>query len=88
VPSQWVARQELSWGAHQLGAHSLCDRTREPDRPIAETLFFRAVNNYIPSFTGLAPQMLEEQPWECVRGLLDSNRGLPRNRHAGSAGDK
>ena len=33
---------------------------REPDRTIGEISFFQAVNNYIPSFTGLAPQMLED----------------------------
>ena len=65
MPSQWVARQELPWGAHQLGAHSLCEGTAIGQGACPSywgDSFFRAVSNYIPSFTGLAPQMLEDRP--------------------------
>jgi hypothetical protein len=45
-----------------MGAHSLCDHTShwpESLTVLLGRLLFRAVNNYIPSFTELAPQMLE-----------------------------
>ena len=63
-PQQRVARKELSRVAHQLGAHSLCNRTSHWSGSLIVLLgklfFFGVVNDYIPSFTGLAPQVLED----------------------------
>ena len=81
-----------SRGAHQLGAHSLCDRTRRWPGSLAllqgETLFFGQLTTTSLRARGWHCKCSKAIRVVCVWPSADSNRGAPGNRHAGSAGDK